>query len=191
MEELSNLNKFKYKYFGRLHSIGNYTAGDSKTKGRYHFRNTIEADTKSRGLQQIHPNDLEVGEVLIYSIRDGPSYEVQVIKIQTDTIVLTLSPLSRPLLTSSFNRSVVNNNGSQKKYRMHNTEPRLVRLMPGETFTIDKRENNFLYMLFRKIQDIEYKNHTLVTPNIIPPNNKKRGTKKRKRTNNGSNNNNP
>lgn len=150
MEELSNLNKFKFKYFGRLHGITNYTASNANRKGRYHFRNSFQSYAKSLGLAHIHPNDLEVGEVLIYSIRDGPSYEVQVIKIQTDTIVLTLSPLSRPLLTPSFNRSVVNNNGSQKKYRMHNTEPRLVRLMPGETFTIDKRENNFYTCFLEK-----------------------------------------
>ena len=186
MAELSNLNRFKIKHFGRLHSIENYTAGDSNRKGRYHFRNTIEADTESRGLQQIHPNDLVVGEVVIYSIRDGPSYEVHVRKIQTDTIVLALSPLSRPLLTPSFSSSVVNSNGSQIMYRMHNTEPRLMRLMPGEIFTIDKRDNNFLYMLFRKLNVAQ---DSLVTPNITARNNKKRGTKKRKRNNNGNNNN--
>jgi hypothetical protein len=66
---------------------------------------------------------------------------------------------------------------------MHNTEPRLMRLMPGEIFTIDKRDNNFLYMLFRKLNVAQ---DPLVTPNITARNNKKRGTKKRKRTNNGN-----
>ena len=180
------IRKFKLKHFGRVDGIENFSSSTANKKGRYHFRNSFQSYANSLGLQQIHPNDLVVGEVVIYSIRDGPSYEVHVRNIQTDTIVLTLSPFSRPLLTPSFNRSVVNNNGSQKKYRMHNTEPRLVRLMPGETFTIDKRDNNFLYVLFRKLNVAQ---DPLVTPNITAQNSNKSGTKKRKRNNNENNNN--